>query len=86
MANPVVAATTQGIATVAGAATNAAIITHSTTCGACFAHGALGAATAGTTKVALTALMLAHPVTATVVVGGAAITGITYIANKLQNG
>jgi len=35
MTNPVVAAMTQGIATVAGAATNAAVITHASTCGAC---------------------------------------------------
>ena len=83
MTNPVVAATTQGIATVAGAATNAAIITHSTTCGACFAHGALGAATAGTTKVAFTAIMLAHPVTAAAVIVTALGAGAIYVADNI---
>jgi len=85
MTNPVVAAMTQGIATVAGAATNAAVITHASTCGACVTQGALGAVGAGATKIALTAVMLAHPVTATVVVGGALLAGVAYIADKLEN-
>ena len=73
MVNPVGSAVTQGIVTVAGAATQAAIVSHASTCVSC---GVMGAATATGTQAALTAVMLAHPVTATIVIGGALVSGV----------
>jgi hypothetical protein len=82
--NPLVAATTQGITTVASAATNAAMIGHGSTCSSCIAQGVVTTAKLGSTKIAMTGLMLAHPVTATVVIGGAAIAAGYYIASKFD--
>lgn len=82
--NPLVAATTQAITTVASAGTNAAMIGHGSTCSSCIAQGVVTTAKLGSTKIAMTGLMLAHPVTATVVIGGAAIAAGYYIASKFD--
>jgi hypothetical protein len=79
MVNSVSSAAAQGIATVAGAATQAAIVSHASTCGAC---GVMGAATATGTQAALTAVMLAHPVTATFVIGSAVVGGVFWLFNE----